>query len=108
MSAHHVLVAAGDHVLAGDVLIWYQSKLNAIKALVQPTLAVVALCFVIIAYVAFRSWKKAVIAGIGGAIVIAIVANITGMSSKFKSELSSGPAQVPASVVHVSDVVRRV
>jgi glucose-6-phosphate-specific signal transduction histidine kinase len=78
--------------LAGDILNWYQGKLSAITGLIEPTLLVVALFFVIISYAMFRSWKKAVIAGIGGAIVLAVVAQISGISSKVQSELNSSPA----------------
>jgi hypothetical protein len=48
----------------------------------------------------FRSWKKAVIAGIGGAIVLAVVAQITGISSKVQTEIGGSPP--PAAVYHVS------
>lgn len=83
-----------NHPLAGDILNWYQSKLSAITGLIEPTLMLVALFFVIVAYAAFRSWKKAVIAGIGGAIVIAVVSQITGISSKVQSEFNGAPAIV--------------
>lgn len=88
----HALVA--DLVAAGSVLDWYKQKLDAIKALIQPTLMVVALFFVIVSYMMYRSWKKAVIAGIGGAIVVAIVANITGIADKVKSEINGAPVTV--------------
>jgi glucose-6-phosphate-specific signal transduction histidine kinase len=90
--------------LAGDILNWYQGKLGEITGLIQPTLIVVALFFVIVSYAMFRSWKKAVIAGIGGAIVLAVVAQITGISSKVQSEINSSPR--PAVVLHVGEPVR--
>ena len=86
--------------LAGDILNWYQGKLAAITGLIQPTLIVVALFFVIVSYAMFRSWKKAVIAGIGGAIVLAVVAQITGISGKVQTEIGGSPP--PAAVYHVS------
>lgn len=88
--------------LAGDILNWYQSKLSAITGLIQPTLIVVALFFVIVSYAMFRSWKKAVIAGIGGAIVIAVVSQITGISGKVQNEIGGSPR--PALIQHVSDI----
>lgn len=82
---------APEQPLAGDILNWYQGKLGDITALVRPTLIVVALFFVIVSYMMFRSWKKAVIAGIGGAIVIAVVGQITGISSKVQNEIGGSP-----------------
>jgi hypothetical protein len=86
--------SSGHPVLAGDILNWYQDKLSAVTGLIEPTLLVVALFFVIVSYAMFRSWKKAVIAGIGGAIVIAVVSQITGIASKVGTEFNSAPAIV--------------
>jgi glucose-6-phosphate-specific signal transduction histidine kinase len=85
-------VSTPEHpALAGDILNWYQSKLGEITGLIRPTLIVVALFFVIVSYAMFRSWKKAVIAGIGGAIVLAVVGQITGISSKVQNEIGGAP-----------------
>lgn len=81
-------------VLAGDILNWYRGKLPAITGLIEPTLLLVALFFVIISYAMFRSWKKALIAGIGGAIVIAVVSQITGIAGKVSTEFNGAPAIV--------------
>ena len=80
--------------LAGDILNWYQGKLSEITGLIQPTLLLVAMFFVIVSYAMFRSWKKAVIAGIGGAIVIAVVSQITGIAGKVGTEFNGAPAVV--------------
>jgi hypothetical protein len=85
---------SGHPALAGDILNWYQDKLSAITSLIEPTLIVVALFFVIVSYAMFRSWKKAVIAGIGGAIVIAVVSQITGIAGKVSTEFNGAPAIV--------------
>jgi len=91
---------SGHPALAGDILNWYQGKLSAITGLIQPTLMVVALFFVIVSYAMFRSWKKAVIAGIGGAIVLAVVSQITGISSKVQTEIGGSPGPAAVRVVH--------
>lgn len=82
---------SGHPALAGDILNWYQGKLSAITGLIEPTLLVVALFFVIVSYAMFRSWKKALIAGIGGAIVIAVVSQITGIAGKVSTEFNGAP-----------------
>ena len=90
-------------VLAGGVIDLYNQKLNEIKSLIGPTLAVIGLIFVIVAYVSFRSWKKAAIAGIGAAIVMAVVAKITGLSNMVKSEFQADPRHGDHVVVRVDD-----
>ncbi|MGP4027209.1 hypothetical protein [Actinomadura sp. 3N407] len=83
------------------VLDWYEQKLQEINNLIGPTLMVIALAFVIFAYVSFRSWKKAMIAGIGGAIVLAVVTKISGLSELVENEFSSGQPQQPGVVLVV-------
>lgn len=80
------------------ILDLYKQKLQEINQLIGPTLLVVCLAFVIVAYVSFRSWKKAMIAGVGGAIVLAVVAKISGLSKLVENELAA-PAPRPATAV---------
>lgn len=76
--------------LAGDLLDWYREKLNEITSLVPVTLAFVAVFLAIVAYIVYRSWKKAVMAAIGGAIVIALVAKLADLAGLVESELDTG------------------
>src|SRR5262245_23875851 len=78
-------------VLAGDVLDWYKGKIGEVEALITPTLVVVAGFFAILLWITARSWKKAVIVLVGGAIVIAIVAQIRNVSDKVETELDGAP-----------------
>lgn len=68
---------------------WYDDKLQRVTELVTPTLWLIGAFMVLVAYVAFRSWKKAAIAGIGMAIVIAIVTNVTSLSSMVEGEIAA-------------------
>lgn len=72
-----------------SVLQWYDEKLQQLTALVTPTLWLIGAFMVLVAYVAFRSWKKAAIAGIGMAVVIAIVTNVTSLSGMVEGELAA-------------------
>jgi len=87
--------AAGDqHVVAGDVLNWITTKENAIKGMVPLTLWVLTAFFAMVAWMVSRSWKKAVVAFIGGAIIIAIVGQLTSISDKVKTEVNGAPAVI--------------
>jgi uncharacterized membrane protein YjjB (DUF3815 family) len=94
-----LFAAAGDqHVVAGDILNWITTKENAIKGMVPLTLWVLTAFFAIVAWMVSRSWKKAVVAFVGGAIIIAIVGQLTSISDKVKTEITGSPAvQVPTS-----------
>ncbi|MFI0448060.1 hypothetical protein [Actinomadura sp. 6N118] len=93
--------AQGDGVLAGDLIQWVQMKQGEIKGLVPGLLWLAAVFFAIVAWVVARSWKKAMVAGIGGAIVIAVVSQLGSLSDKVESEINGAPAPRPAPVVHV-------
>src|SRR5690606_15752353 len=94
-------VTAGDGVLAGDLLQWVQQKQGEIKALVPGLLWLAAVFFALGAWVVARSWKKAMVAGIGGAIVIAVVNQLTALSGKVETEIEGAPASPPPAVVAV-------
>lgn len=90
-------------VAAGGIFDLYRAKMNEINGLIGPTLALVGLILVIFAYVSYRSWKKAIIAGVGAAIVIAVVAKIGSLSTMVKSELQSAPASPRPAVTRLVD-----
>ncbi|TYB48560.1 hypothetical protein [Actinomadura chibensis] len=97
-----MLIAAatgGDGVLAGDLIDWVQLKEGEIKGLVPGLLWLAAVFFAIVAWVVARSWKKAMVAGIGGAIVIAVVNQLGNLSDKVGTEIEGAPARPPAVVV---------
>jgi hypothetical protein len=94
---------AGATMAAGGIFDLYRSKMNEINGLIGPTLALVGLIFVIVAYVSYRSWKKAIVAGVGAAIVIAVVAKIGSLSTMVKSEFQSAPANPRPAVTRPLD-----
>ncbi|MFV2198877.1 hypothetical protein [Nocardiopsis sp. LOL_012] len=71
------------------VLEWYDTKLSEVTALVTPTLWIIGVFVVLVAYLMYRSWKKAAIAGLGMAIVIAIVNSVTGLSDMVEGEFAT-------------------
>ncbi|WP_028649013.1 hypothetical protein [Nocardiopsis sp. CNT312] len=73
-----------------SVLEWYDTKLSEVTALVTPTLWIIGVFVVLVAYLMYRSWKKAAIAGLGMAIVIAIVNSVTGLSDMVEGEFATG------------------
>jgi hypothetical protein len=75
-----------------SVLHWYDEKLQQVTDLITPTLWLIGAFMVLVSYIAFRSWKKAAIAGIGMAIVIAIVSNVESLSGMVEGELAAAPA----------------
>jgi hypothetical protein len=77
-----------------SVLHWYDEKLQQVTDLITPTLWLIGAFMVLVSYIAFRSWKKAAIAGIGMAIVIAIVSNVESLSGMVEGELAAAPAAV--------------
>ncbi|WUI00377.1 hypothetical protein OHR68_00680 [Spirillospora sp. NBC_00431] len=90
----------GDGVLAGDLIQWVDQKQGEIKGLVPGLLWLAAVFFALVAWVVARSWKKAMVAGIGGAIVIAVVNQLTALSGKVETEIDGAP-EPPAVVVVV-------
>lgn len=81
---------------SASVLEWYNTKLGEVTDLVMPTLLLIGFVVVLIAFITYRSWKKAAVAGIGMAIVIAIVNSVTGLSDLVEGEF----ATAPVSAVH--------
>jgi hypothetical protein len=86
--------AESGHVVAGDIITWINAKETAVKALVTPTLWLAAVFFALVAWVVSRSWKKAMVAGIGGAIIIAVVGQLDAISAKVGTEINGAPAVV--------------
>ncbi|MCK9871355.1 hypothetical protein MRI28_17210 [Nocardiopsis dassonvillei] len=74
------------------VLEWYDTKLGQVTDLIMPTLLFIGFFVVLLSYLMFRSWKKAAVAAIGMAIVIAIVNSVTGLSSLVEGEFASSPS----------------
>ncbi|GAA4898838.1 hypothetical protein [Streptomonospora salina] len=81
-------------MLGASVLGWYDQKLSQVTDLVTPTLWLVGAFVVLMAYIAYRSWKKAAIAALGMAIVIAIVDNVTSLSSMVEGEIAASTGAV--------------
>lgn len=71
------------------VLDWYDTKLSEITALVTPTLWIIGVFVALAAYVMYRSWKKAAIALLGMAIIIALVNNVEGIATMFEGEVAA-------------------
>ncbi len=86
--------ADSGHVVAGDIITWINTKETALKALVTPTLWLAAVFFALVAWVVSRSWKKAMVAGIGGAIIIAVVGQLDTIATKVGTEITGAPAVV--------------
>ncbi|WP_046472318.1 hypothetical protein [Allosalinactinospora lopnorensis] len=78
-----------------SVLDWYGDKLTQVTDLVTPTLWLIGAFVVLMAYIVYRSWKKAAIAALGMAIVIAIVNNVTSLSDMVEGEIAA-PLSVTA------------
>lgn len=95
-----VAATGGDGVLAGDLIEWVNRKEGEIKGLVPGLLWLAAVFFALVAWVVARSWKKAMVAGIGGAIVIAVVGQLNNLSSKVQTEIDGAP-RPPAVVIVV-------
>lgn len=95
-----IAAAGGDGVLAGDLLDWVDQKQDQISNLVPDLLMLAAAFFALVAWVVARSWKKAMVAGIGGAIVIAVVNQLGILSDKVGTEIDGAP-RPPAVVVVV-------
>ncbi|MEV6822890.1 hypothetical protein AB0M72_29505 [Nocardiopsis dassonvillei] len=86
-----------ETTLQAGVLDWYDTKLAEVTALVTPTLWIIGVFVVLAAYVMYRSWKKAAIAALGMAIIIALVNNVEGIAGLFEGEVE---AAAPATVEH--------
>ena len=86
-----LVLAAADPVVAGDVLDWLNTKQAQIKGLVPNLLILAAMFFALVAWIVARSWKKAMVAGLGGAIVIAVVNQLGPLSDKLESEIDGAP-----------------
>ncbi|MEU0489994.1 hypothetical protein ABZ249_12255 [Nocardiopsis sp. NPDC006139] len=86
-----------ETTLQAGVLDWYDTKLDEVTALVNPTLWIIGVFVVLAAYVMYRSWKKAAIAALGMAIIIALINNVEGIAGMFEGEVE---ASAPATVEH--------
>ncbi|WP_159942558.1 MULTISPECIES: hypothetical protein [unclassified Nocardiopsis] len=86
-----------ETALQAGVLDWYDTKLNEVTALVTPTLWIIGVFVVLAAYVMYRSWKKAAIAALGMAIIIALINNVEGIASMFEGEVE---ASAPTTAEH--------
>lgn len=71
------------------VLDWYDTKLSEVTDLVNPTLWIIGVFVVLAAYIMYRSWKKAAIAALGMAIIIALVNNVESISGMFEGEVEA-------------------
>ncbi|GAA1438983.1 hypothetical protein [Nocardiopsis tropica] len=82
-----------ESTMQASVLGWYDTKLGEITALVSPTLWLIGVFVTLVAYVMYRSWKKAAIAALGMAIIIALVNNVEDIAGMFEGEVeASAPA----------------
>ncbi|GAA1095267.1 hypothetical protein [Nocardiopsis metallicus] len=86
-----------ETILQAGVLDWYDTKLNEITDLVNPTLWLIGVFVVLASYVVYRSWKKAAIAALGMAIIIALINNVDGIANMFEGEVE---ASAPATTEH--------
>jgi predicted RND superfamily exporter protein len=86
-----------ETILQAGVLDWYDTKLTEITDLVNPTLWLIGVFVVLAAYVVYRSWKKAAIAALGMAIIIALINNVDGIANMFEGEVE---ASAPAATEH--------